>query len=190
MMSQFEPEETSFERERAILEEIKNNPNLHHNALIKSIVPKYMAKTTFEKTKNRLIEKNILTVSQIGNKKFYSITENYQKSSIQLMERISHEKYQILQQEIRRIKDDYLHKDVNEKISTCVQLFKSLLQVDNGFTFLDSIKNAKRTLYKDEHLAIQEMISIIFHTISDGKDSELVYPQVMSYLEGTISKNN
>lgn len=190
MMSQFEPEETSFERERVILEEIKNNPNLHHNALIKSIVPKYMAKTTFEKTKNRLIEKNILTVSQIGNKKFYSITENYQKSSIQLMERISHEKYQILQHEIRRIKDDYRHKDVNEKISTCVQLFKSLLQVDNGFTFLDSIKNAKRTLYKDEHLAIQEMISIIFHTISDGKDSELVYPQVMSYLEGTISKNN
>ena len=190
MMSQFEPEETSFERERAILEEIKKNPNLHHNALIKSIVPKYMAKTTFEKTKNQLIEKNILTVSQIGNKKFYSITENYQKSSIQLIERISHEKYQILQHEIRRIKDDYRHKDVNEKISTGVKLFRSLLQVDNGFTFLDSIKNAKKTLYKDEHLAIQEMISIIFNTISEGKDSELVYPQVMSYLEETISKNS
>lgn len=188
MMSQFEPEDTSFGRERAILEKIKNNPNLHHNALIKAIVPKYMAKTTFEKTKNQLIEKNILTVSQIGNKKFYSITENYQKNSIRLMERISHEKYQTLQHKIRRIKNDYQHKDVDEKISTCVQLFRSLLQVDNGFTFLDSIKNAKRTLYKDEHLAIQEMISIIFHTISDEKDSEMVYPQVMSYLEGSISK--
>ena len=105
------------------------------------------------------------------------------------MERISHEKYQILQHKIRRIKNDYRHKDVDGKISTCVQLFRSLLQVDNGFTFLDSIKNAKRTLYKDEHLVIQEMISIIFHMISDGKDSELVYPQVMSYIEGTISKN-
>jgi hypothetical protein len=67
MMSQFEREETSFERERVILEEVQNNPNLHHNALIKSIVPKYMAKTTFERTKNRLIEKNVLSVTQIGN---------------------------------------------------------------------------------------------------------------------------
>ena len=63
MMSQFEPEERSFERERAILEEIQNNPNLHHNALIKSIVPKYMAKTTFEKTKNHMLAKNVLSVT-------------------------------------------------------------------------------------------------------------------------------
>lgn len=190
MMSQFEPEEMSFERERIILTEVQNNPNLHHNALIKSIVPKYMAKTTFERTKNRLIEKNVLSVSQIGNKKFYSINENYKKSSIQLMERKSHEKYQFLQHEIKRIKNDYHHKDVNEKIATCVQLFRSLLQVDNGFTFLDSIKNSKRTLYKDEHLAIQEMISVIVHIISKDKDSVLVYPPVMSYLGEILSKNN
>jgi hypothetical protein len=190
MMSQFEREEMSFERERIILTEIQNNPNSHHNALIKSIVPKYMAKTTFERAKNRLIEKNVLSVSQIGNKKFYNITENYQKSSIQLMERMSHEKYQFLQHEIKRIKNDYHHKDANEKIATCVQLFRSLLNVENGFTFLDSIKNSKRTLYKDEHLAIQEMISVIFHIISDDKDSELVYPSVMSYLGENISKNN
>ena len=190
MMSQIEPEETSFERERVILEGIQNNPNLHHNALIKSIVPKHMAKTTFERTKNRLIEKNILSVSQRGNKKFYSITENYQKNSLQLIERISHLNYQDLQHEIKRAKEDYHHKDVNEKISTSVQLLRGLLQIDNGFTFLDSIKNAKRTLYKDEHLSIQEMISEIFEVITNDKDFELVYPTVMSYLENNFSKNS
>ena len=106
MTSHIEPEETSFEREGIILEEIQNNPNLHHNALIKSVVPKYMAKTTFEKTKNHMLEKNILSVTKRGNKKFYSLTENYLKKSQQLMERTTHENYQRLQHEIRRIEDN------------------------------------------------------------------------------------
>ena len=186
MMSQIEPEEPSFERERVILEGIQNNPNLHHNALIKSIVPKYMAKTTFERTKNRLIEKNILSVSRIGNKKIYKITENYQKNSLQLIERISHENYQTLQHEIKRAKEDFHHKDVTEKICLSAHLLRRLLQTDNGFTVLDATKNPKKTLYKDEHLEIQEMISEIFKVITNDKDFELVYPIVMSYHEDNI----
>ncbi len=44
----------------------------------------------------------------------------------------------------------------------------------------------KKTLYKDEHLEIQEMISEIFKVITNDKDFELVYPTVMSYLEDNI----
>ena len=182
MMSQFEPKETSFERERAILEEIRKNPDLHHNALIKLMVPKYMAKTTFEKTKNHMLEKNVLSVTKRGNKNFYHITENYQKKSLQMMERITHENYQRLQHEIKRIKD-HQHIWVNEKISTCVQLLRELLSTDNGFTILDSVKNPKKTLYKDEHLSIQEMISKIFEIILEDPDFELIYPVVMKYVE-------
>ncbi|HUT05764.1 MAG TPA: hypothetical protein VMW74_03625 [Nitrosopumilaceae archaeon] len=182
MMSQFEPKETSFERERAILEEIRKNPNLHHNALIKLMVPKYMAKTTFEKTKNHMLEKNVLSVTKRGNKNFYHITENYQKKSLQMMERITHENYQRLQHEIKRIKD-HQHIGVNEKISTCVQLLRELLSTDNGFTILDSVKNPKKTLYKDEHLSIQEMISKVFEIIIEDRDFELIYPVVMKYVK-------
>ena len=190
MMSQIEPEETSFGRERAILEEVQNNPNLHHNALIKLIVPKYMAKSTFERTKNRLIEKNVLSVSQIGNKKFYHLTKNYQKSSLQLIERISHENYQTLQHEIKRANENYHHKDITEKICSSVHLLRRLLQTDNGFTVLDATKNPKKTLYKDEHLEIQKLISEIFKVITNDKDFELVYPTVMSYLENNFSKHS
>ena len=188
MMSQFEPEGTSFERERTILEEIRKNPDLHHNALIKLMVPKYMAKTTFEKTKNRMLEKNVLSVTKRGNKNFYNITENYQKKSLQLMERFTHENYQHLQHEIKKI-DDYHHKDINEKILSCVELLRELLETDNGFTLLDSIKNSKKTLYKDEHLAIQEMISKIFKMIFNDQDFELIYPVVMKYV-GKFTLNN
>jgi len=186
MMSQIEPKETSFGRERAILEEVQNNPNLHHNALIKLIVPKYMAKSTFERTKNRLIEKNILSVSQIKNKKIYHLTKNYQKSSLQLIERMAHENYQALQHEIKRAKENFHHKDVTEKICLSVHLLRRLLQTDNGFTVLDATKNPKKTLYKDEHLEIQEMIFGIFKVITNDKDFELVYPTVMSYLENNF----
>jgi uncharacterized Zn finger protein len=182
MTSHIEPEETSFERERIILEEIQKNPNLHHNALIKSVVPKYMAKTTFEKTKNRLIENNVLSVSQIGNRKFYSITENYQKKSLQQIERISHENYQYLQHQLKRVQENYDHKDVNEKVISYVQLLRELLHTDNGFTLLDSVKNSKKTLYKDEHLAIQEMISKVFERIVNDKNFKVIYPIVMKHV--------
>jgi len=187
-MSRFEANNISFERERAVLDAIRKNPDLHHNGLIQLIVPKYMAKTTFEKTKNHLLEKNVLEVFQKGNRKFYCITDNYQKKSQQLIEGISHENYQYLQHEVRREKENYHHKDVNEKISKSVQLLRGLLQTDNEFTLLDSVKNAKRTLYKDEHQIIQEMISKVFEMIKADKDFEIIYPAVMSYIENTVSK--
>ncbi len=187
-MSHFEAEEISFERERAVLEAIRKNPDLHHNGLIKLLVPKYMAKTTFEKTKNHLLEKNVLEVIQKGNRNFYCITEDYPKKSQQLIERISHENYQYLQHKLRREKENYHHKDVNEKISKSVQMLRGLLQTDNEFTLLDSLKNAKKTLYKDEHQIIQEIISKVFEMIKDDKDFEIIYPAVMSYIENTVSK--
>jgi len=183
MMSQFEPEVTVLERERNILEIIQNHPNLHHNALIKKMVPKYMAKATFEKTKNILIEKNILTVNQKGNKKFYHIAKKYFNRPLQIMERVSHENFQFLQHEMKKFNEEYNHKDINEKISKCVQLSQNLLYTDNGFTILDSIKNSKKTLYKDEHQVIQEMISIIFKSISKDKDVELIYPIVIKNIQ-------
>lgn len=189
MMSHFEPETEGIERERVVLEEIRKNPNLHHNALIKRIVPEFMAKTTFEKTRDNLIEKNVISCSLKGNRKFYSITENYQKRSLLLIERITIANFHFLQHEIKRLQDDYHHIEVNEKISKGIQLLRELLQIDNGFTILDSIKNSKKTLYKDEHLEIQEMISFVLHVISNDKYVEFIFPSIMSSIGIDFSKN-
>ena len=182
------PDDFAFEREKVILEEIKENPDLHHNALIQRIVPKFMAKTTFEKTRDSLVEKNILQVTKKGNKKFYMITENYQKKFLELTERITLENYQYLQHEVQKLKEDYTHKDVDEKISVCIQLLNNLFQTDNGFTILDSIKNPKKTLYKDEHLAIQKLLSIVFELVSSDKDNELIFPEIISCNQVNFSK--
>ena len=81
MMSRFEPNKNNYERERIILESIRDNPNLHHNALVKIIVPEYMAKTTFEKARDSLIKKEIIFVEKKGNMKFYVSTPNYKEKS-------------------------------------------------------------------------------------------------------------
>jgi hypothetical protein len=124
-----------------------------------------------------------------GNKKFYTITENYEKRSLQLIERMTHLNFQHLQHEIKRLRGDYHHKDVNEKISKSIQLLRELLQTDNGFTILDSIKNSKKTLYKDEHLEIQEMIAFVFLAITNDKNAEMIFPQIMSGVGFNFTKN-
>ena len=189
MMSQFEPEELSFEREMAVLKEIQKNPGLHHNALIRKIVPKYMAKSTFERTRDKLIEKNVLSCILKGNRKFYQITARYEKKSMQIIERITISNFQQIKHEIKRMDEDFHHKDVSEKIQSCTQLLRELLQTDNGLTLLDSIKNSKKTLYKDEHLEIQEMISFVFHCIAKQKESEIILSAVISRIGFNFSKS-
>jgi len=188
-MSHFVRETEALERERIIVEKIRENPDLHHNALIKRIVPKFMAKATFEKIRDGLIEKNVISCSIEGNKKFYHLTDNYQKRSLILLERWNISNFQFLQHEFKRLQDDYYHKDINEKISKGIHLLSQLLQTDNGFTILDSIKNSKKTLYKDEHLQIQEMIFFVFQVITNDKDAECIFPSIMSCIGFNFTKN-
>jgi len=181
MMSQLEPNIKNNERERIIFEAIKNNPDLHHNGLIAILVPKYMAKTTFEKARDSLIEKEILYVKKKGNMKFYLPTPNYKEKSQQRLEQNTNKAFHDIKLKIKNLDVSFPHKDVDEKIMIGTMLLKSLLQTDTGFTILDSIKNPKKTLYRDEHLMIQQLISQLFKIIKRDDDYELIFPTIVSY---------
>jgi len=188
-MTYLEPDSELYERERIVLKCIKNNPNIHHNALMKIIVPEYMAKTTFEKTRDSLLEKEIVSVQKKGNMKFYVPTLNYATRFQQHIERITNTSFHNIKNYMKKLETDYQHKDVNEKIVIANSLLKNILQTDNGFTLLDSNKNPKKTLYRDEHLEIQQLIHRIFAIIHNDKDHDTIYPTVMSYLGTSIPKN-
>ena len=143
-MSQSEPTLMMYERERIIFENIKDNPDLHHNALLKLVVPKFMAKTTFEKTRNSLIEKEIIYVQSKGNMKFYHITENYTHKAAQHIEQTTNNSFHDLKLQTKRLGTDFPHKDIDEKINTSNSILRRLLQTDNGFTILDSLKIQRR----------------------------------------------
>ena len=189
-MSQPEPALMKYERERIVLEHIKENPELHHNALLKHIVPKFMAKTTFEKTRDSLIEKEIIFVTSKSNMKFYRLTENYEHKSAQHIEQTTNNSFHDVKSQIKRLETDFPHKDIDEKIIISNSLLKLLLQTDNGFTILDSLKNPKKTLYRDEHLIIQQLIFKVFEIIRNDKDSELLLPTILSFLGVIVPKNS
>jgi hypothetical protein len=188
MMSRFEPNKNQYERERLILESIRDNPHLHHNALLKIIVPEYMAKTTFEKVRDSLIKKEIIFVEKKRNMKFYVSTPNYKEKSQQHLEQNTNKTYHDLKLKIKGLNLDYSHKDIDQKISIGTFLLKSLLQTDNGFTILDSIKNPKKTLYREEHLTIQQLIFQLFKIIKNDVDYEIIFPTIVSYHQNDLPK--
>jgi hypothetical protein len=63
------------------------------------------------------------------------------------------------------------------------------MQTDNGFTILDSAKNPKKTLYRDEHLTIQQLIHQVFEMIRHDKDFEIIFPTIVSYLGINMPKD-
>jgi len=188
-MSQYEPNSESIKRERTVLECIRKNPELHHNALLKLIVPEFMAKTTFEKTRDSLLGKNLISVKTKGNMKFYVPAQDYEAKLLQHFEKITNLSFHNLKNSLRRFNDDYHHKDMSEKIHLTNLLLRNLLQTDVGFTILDSTKNPKKTLYKDEHLEIQQLIFDIFKVIHDDKDHPNVYPALFSHLENLLPQD-
>ena len=190
MMSQFEPRKNLHERERILFQTIKDNPDLHHNSLIKKTVPEFMAKTTFEKTRDSLIQKEIIFEEKKGNMKFYRITENYELKSQQKIERDTNTYYHDLKMKIKKISTDFPHKDIDEKISVASILLHDLLITDNGFTILDSAKNPHKTLYRDEHLTIQQLISQVFEVIRNDKDSQILFPTVLSNIGIIVPKSS
>jgi len=188
MMSHYEPNFNIYERERIVLQCIQNNPKFHHNALLKIIVPEFMAKTTFEKSRDSLLDKGIIFVENKGNMKFYIPTPNYREKSQLHLEQNTNKTFHDLKLKINRLNADYRHKDIDEKILIGTNLFKSLLETDNGFTILDSIKNPKKTLYRDEHLMIQQLLSHVFKIIKNDVDYELIFPTIVSYHLANLPK--
>lgn len=189
-MSHSEPALIMYERERIILEHIKENPELHHNALLKLVVPKFMAKTTFENTRDSLVEKEIIFVNSEKNMKFYHIAENHTHKTVQHIEQTTNNSFHDLKIKIKRLETDFPRNDMDEKIYTANSLLRRLLQTDNGFTILDSIKNPKKTLYRDEHLTIQQLIFQVYEVIQNDKDSELLLPTIVSFLGVIVPKNS
>ena len=176
MISHPEPDTKVYERERILLQIIKDSPESHHNALVKQIVPEYMAKTTFEKTRNSLLGKEIIFVITRGNMKFYLPTENYEEKMHHKIERNTNNTFHDLKLKIKKLDTDYSHKDVDEKISLANTLLRNLIKVDSGFTLLDSAKNPKKTLYRDEHLTIQQLINHVFEVVRKDRDFEIIFP--------------
>lgn len=190
-MAQYSHKAESIEREIQILNVIENNPNLNHNSIINIIVnkEKSMAKATFEKSIKNMLEKNIINVEQIGNKKYYSIKQDYEHIHQTRLERGTEILFHSIKKQSQHLKERYQHLSIDEKSHSVIQIILDCLTVGGGFTIIDALKNPKKILYKDEQIFIQEIINEMFHLMKNDKDFEHTYKIVSSYLLPDLSEN-
>ena len=120
--------------------------------------------------------------------KFYIPTPNYKEKSQQRLEQHTNKAFHDIKLKIKNLDVSFPHKDVDEKILIGTMFLKILLQTDTGFTILDSIKNPKKTLYRDEHLMIQQLISQLFKIIKNDVDYEQIFPTIVSYHQVNVSQ--
>lgn len=149
-----------------------------------------MAKTTFEKTRNSLLAKEIIFVKTRGNMKFYFFTENYEEKLLSRIEHNTNNSYHDLKLKIKKLNSNYVHNDIDKKIILANFFLVNLIRVDSGFTMLDSVKNPKKTLYRDEHLTIQQLIHQVFTIIRNDKDFGIVFPIVVSNVGFLMPQNS
>ena len=97
--------------------------------------------------------------------KFYPPSNNYESKSQNQVERNTVNQFHYMKSQIKRLDADYPHKNIDEKIDIVNSLLENLLKTDNGFTILDAAKNPHKTLYKDEHLTMQQLI----HKVSNNQ---------------------
>ncbi len=182
-MTYFSEDGKPVGRELTILEYLDKFPNYNHNALMKEVViKKLMAKKTFEKTIKSLISKGIVRASKSKNKIIYIRTDNFEEKYNSLLEKQTEIMYKFLIHEIKKITDNYKTYSVEDKVFNITFHLRNILQTDTGFTILDSLKNPDETLYADEHLTNQQLISSLLSIVAKDIDFKTVYPLVMNSL--------
>lgn len=67
----------SKKRERAIFRIIRSHPDIHHNRLKRMVVPRYMATKTYEHIIKDFIERKMINVENVKNRKSYSVPAGF-----------------------------------------------------------------------------------------------------------------
>ncbi len=67
----------SKKRESILIRTIRSHPDIHHNELKRLVVPRYMATKTYEHVVKDLIERKMINVENIKNRKHYSVSHDF-----------------------------------------------------------------------------------------------------------------
>lgn len=67
----------SKKRENAVIRMIRLHPDIHHNELKRLVVPRYMATKTYEHIIKNFIERKLINVENVKNRKHYSVSRGF-----------------------------------------------------------------------------------------------------------------
>ena len=171
------------EKQAVILKIIKENPGIHHNELIRKIVQKsLMAKRTAEKTMESLLSLKVVDIHQSSNKKYYSLTTDFDKLDPNVIERGMNVWFTIIETEIKRLETDYKKNPPEGKTSMTIFILNAIFFALNGFALLTAFSNSEKNIYQEKEVAFKKNIKKIFDIIMDDPDYQIVYPIVKDVL--------
>ena len=179
--------ESHLDRERLVLEEIRNNEEISQNKLMKIIVEnpdhnkRLMAKNTFEKTLKAIQLKRLADFRKEGNKKIWYI-EGLNVKKFQELEKFIKD----MEKKLPTISKEFHKKTLTDKSQEVTWLFS--LYAGN-MSFLNLMYELENTPKREFDKSMQLMSRFLKLNVSiwkKDKDSELLIAELML----TIIKTN
>ncbi|MGI0102571.1 MAG: hypothetical protein ACREA7_08260 [Nitrosotalea sp.] len=130
----------SRKRERVIIRTIRSHPDIHHNRLKRLVVPSHMATKTFERIIKDFVERKIINVQDIKNRKHYSVPLGFPDSSVKVhLSELLH-LVDEMRDRLRELKGKYPRFPKNKKEQMALELsrtyYDTRLQVIKVFELL------------------------------------------------------
>jgi hypothetical protein len=171
-----ESEKTQQQREFCILEEIKRQPRIHHNALREVIIGRGdMANKTFTKILAELIKEGRVVVERDKNKKRYSIP-NTKINSADFTNDIEHGA-SIVEYHMRRMRKEYSKLYTMDKSMMALFALKSCMNTLRAISLASAfVRKSKHYIATEER--IQGCVREITEIVSNDPESDIVLPLV------------
>ena len=168
----------SASRQSKILELIRQKQRIHHNALKKLVVPRYMSNQTFVDTVKFLTEMNGIQVAQYGDNKKYYTLPSAELPDEDTVSRITIKSYKSMEQKVKELKGVYQKFSVQEKTIISIQYITSIFSALNGITLYMALSDSKLLKFKRIEENYRKRIQDIFNMIGNDKQRALVFPLV------------
>jgi len=173
-------EMTHYEFE--ILETIQKNPDIHHNALLKLVVPKFMAKKTAEKAIKSLSERGMIYIHKVGRQTQYSFNEGKDQINPEDLKKSILIWSLVDASEVKQLKQRYSELSTMQKTAESLFQIQLALQNISKLTFLEALENPNEEPLKNEKLKLKKIIRNIIDMVRKDKDYKIVYPVIIQIL--------
>lgn len=164
------------------LEIIQKNPDIHHNALLKIVVPKHMAKKTAEKAIRSLSQRGLIFIHKVGRQTQYSFNEGKDQINPEQLKKSILTWTRFDEADTINLKQCYSNLSTIQKASESLFQIQLALQNISQLSFLESLEEPKEEPYKKEKLKLKKRIREIIDLIRNDEDYKIIYPVIMQIL--------
>ena len=173
-------EMTHYEFE--VLETIQKNPDIHHNALLRLVVPKFMAKKTAEKSIKSLSQRGMIYIHKVGRQTQYAFNEGKDQINPEDLKKSALIWRMFDELDVKQLKQRYHELPTMQKTSESLFQIQRALHNISKLSFLEALENPNEESLKKEKLKLKKMIRTIIDIVRKDKDYKIVYPVIMQIL--------